>query len=560
MHYQTKTSIKSILRSSTLKLLKAKVKNFGSYKELEFDFENQGLILIYGNTGSGKSTIQDIANWCLFGTTAKGGNADDIKAWNATGPTLGELTVKATDGTYLAIVRQRSPNDLHWYELDQDATTISGIQRGKDLTETQKRLEERLGVSEELYTTAACYNEFSLTSNFFTAKAKDRRELIDKISDLEFTINLAERISDVKKETKIVVGTREKSLSKCNGKLENATSTLASLRSSEQKWTTEREDELVNLTLRSQNFEKEKESKIAATITRYDSFENKKADEFHKELEFIATLVAKLKDVKTEECPTCGRVDEDATRYKEKIHEARKRLRKSAKDPNPYNELLEQAKSIENSYDDQIAKVKDRRNPFTPKTLQIEKEIENLQEEQKEHTQYLEALNYKQDSLEHLREVNDKVRGHLIRRSLKSVETECNRYLEAYFDSEIRITLDSTEDDTIDLFIQKSGNECNFKQLSRGQRSILRLCFSVSVAEAAANKSGVHFDTLMFDEVCDGLDSTLKVRAFSLFSEIANRHGSVIIIDHSTELQNMFNKRYHVELIEDNSYIHEQTS
>lgn len=36
-----------------MKLLKAEVHNFGSYKDLEFDFNDLGLALIHGATGSG---------------------------------------------------------------------------------------------------------------------------------------------------------------------------------------------------------------------------------------------------------------------------------------------------------------------------------------------------------------------------------------------------------------------------------------------------------------------------------------------------------------------------
>ena len=65
-----------------MKLLKASVVNFGSYSKLDFDFNNQGLTLIQGSTGSGKSTLQDIAIWTVLGITAKDGNADDVRNWN----------------------------------------------------------------------------------------------------------------------------------------------------------------------------------------------------------------------------------------------------------------------------------------------------------------------------------------------------------------------------------------------------------------------------------------------------------------------------------------------
>jgi ABC-type lipoprotein export system ATPase subunit len=97
------------------------VTNFGSYKHLEFDFNSNGLTLISGPTGSGKSTLCDIVPWILFGRTSKGGAVDEVRSWDAEEATTGTLMLHG-----ISITRSRKPNDL----------TIDG-RRGKDLNDTQ---------------------------------------------------------------------------------------------------------------------------------------------------------------------------------------------------------------------------------------------------------------------------------------------------------------------------------------------------------------------------------------------------------------------------------------
>src|SRR5690348_8536249 len=97
-----------------MRILSVSAQNFASYKSLEFDFQNQGLILIQGATGSGKSTLCDLIPWVLFGQTAKGGKVDEIRTWNTEEPTTGSIRLSNN----IVIWRSRSPNDLFYYRED----------------------------------------------------------------------------------------------------------------------------------------------------------------------------------------------------------------------------------------------------------------------------------------------------------------------------------------------------------------------------------------------------------------------------------------------------------
>ena len=48
-----------------------KLKNFRCYETATFNFDDNGLFLLYGNSGKGKSSILMAINFCLFGIGTK---------------------------------------------------------------------------------------------------------------------------------------------------------------------------------------------------------------------------------------------------------------------------------------------------------------------------------------------------------------------------------------------------------------------------------------------------------------------------------------------------------
>ncbi len=148
------------------------------------------------------------------------------------------------------------------------------------------------------------------------------------------------------------------------------------------------------------------------------------------------------------------------------------------------------------------------------------------------------------------------LRAELLKMAINAIQEETNNYLERYFDSELRIhfTLDG---DSLDVGVQKSGNSCSYKQLSKGQRQLLKLTFALSVMAASANQSGVKFENLFFDEALDGLDEKLKLKAFTLFEALEPSFTSIFLIDHAPAFQNMFTKKFAVGIEGDKSYIKE---
>lgn len=183
-----------------MRLKSVAVENFGSYERVEFPVDQEGLCLLQGATGSGKSTLCDIIPWILFGRTAKGGAVDEVLSWPGKKITKGIAIFD--DGTN--IVRTRGPkakdNDLYYYIFDEEYDVAGDWTRGKDLNDTQKVVNALIGMDYDLYMAGSYYHEFSQTAQFFTTSAKNRRVLCEQLTDLSLATKLQPKLIEKYKE------------------------------------------------------------------------------------------------------------------------------------------------------------------------------------------------------------------------------------------------------------------------------------------------------------------------------------------------------------------------
>lgn len=571
-----------------MRVLEGSFTNFGSYKSFSFDFSNMGLALAFGRTGSGKSSLPDMVAWTLFGVTAKDGSVDDVRSWTASGePTIGILEVNVNDSK-ITITRQRgksSQNDLYFVEYPNGPSI-----RGKDLNDTQKLLEDRLGVSADLYLTAAYFHEFSPTGTFFTAKAKDRRAVFEKIASMDLAVRLSEESSSRRKTVRKDLDNTNSRLSTLTGRQD---SLVRSHRDAKERFgdfaetTAERikgyETESVafektkgqkikTLQLKAERWQEEKVKKIDNLLTKCD-----RLDELIKPQNWgILDLEEDLTEAKKTRCSKCGgpTASEDVERLQGLLAKSleRKRdfeqavndrklvlaeLESVNESENPHEEMLKAAKTEVNNYSQMIEEEKKKVNPFVAQVKKLEVDLVKINCELGDAQEEAVTLSGLVSDLIQLYDLSFELRGELLKQAVQQAQDSTNRYLEKYFDSEIRVGFVLEGSDDLAVNIQKSGYDCVYKQLSKGQRGLLKLCFTVSIMKAAANKAGTHFDNLFFDEALDGLDSELKVKAFAMFEELAEEHESILLIDHALEFQTLFTKRFHVTMEADTSSVEE---
>lgn len=503
-----------------MRITSCHIQNFASYKELKFIFQNQGLALIQGATGSGKSTLCDVVPWVLFGKTAKDGAVDEIRSWNTDETTYGHVTIDM--GSYsLWIARTRGPNDLYY--------VIDGVwehpKRGKDLNDTQKLINDLLGIDSTLYLSGAYFHEFSQTAQFFITTAKNRRVICEQLVDLSLAKNLQAKLLELYKAESKLEQTYNNNIKVCAEKIQ---------------YLVKRNDYLE----KAENFEKNKQIKLRKIEDEISALKIEPDLYFLEEDRELKLAKSALGD---SICSKCGGKanSKGHEKLQEMITDLRQRVMLNNQNKYLLNKLIisyKEEESAKNTYIEVIEK------------MQADSDIAI-----KEHTKYQELLaetNQKIADIDLLTDVVNDFRGVTIKNTISNIESQTNKLLTDYYDSEIKVVFDVAEAaDKLDVMIYKDGNVCSYTQLSKGQRQLLKLCFGVSVMRTVSNHKGIRFNCIFFDEALDGMDDNFKTKTFRLLEGLSLEYESVFVVEHSENLKSMFSNKFTVELINGNSTI-----
>jgi DNA repair exonuclease SbcCD ATPase subunit len=204
-------------------------------------------------------------------------------------------------------------------------------------------------------------------------------------------------------------------------------------------------------------------------------------------------------------------------------------------------------RSERNFYAEQLAQMELEASPWR---LRIEEAttkhgllLESLTQATKEEQQ----LTIDISDLNWLYDKSFELRGQLLQQALVTINRRTNDILERFFDAELRVRFELNDGDKVDVLITNAGYDCPYRQLSGGERCLLKLAFNFAYMSAAENRAGTKFATLMLDESLNGLDASLKVKAFTLLQSLEELYETILVIDHSEELKILFENQYVVD-------------
>lgn len=221
-----------------MKFIKIKAKNFLSFKELELDLDNRGLILLTGKNlddksgtfdknGIGKSSLVASIFYALFGETPDGRSADAIINKDAKKNASVELTLEVSGNTYV-ITRGRKKNVL--------SITLNGEpMEFSTMKETQANIEQIIGIPEEVFRTTLFFDGH-YTTPFSEMTDKQKKEFLSAIVDLSVYSKAHDKTKEEIKETRAEIASVESNITIASESSKRELENVARLRTTKEQY------------------------------------------------------------------------------------------------------------------------------------------------------------------------------------------------------------------------------------------------------------------------------------------------------------------------------------
>ena len=178
-----------------MRLLKLQIKNFISIKQASVDFEdlNDGVFLISGPTGSGKSSMLDAIHWALFGKTLSSNRASVTKEIRSTyAPSNEDTVVTLTfnqDKVDYKVIRTLKKDGGTALQLFAPGIIYDKVK------EANERLEKIIGLTVKQFDQMVMLEQGNF-SKFLLADSRTRAEILRDIFDTQLFKDIELRFKD----------------------------------------------------------------------------------------------------------------------------------------------------------------------------------------------------------------------------------------------------------------------------------------------------------------------------------------------------------------------------
>ena len=564
-----------------IKIKDLTVKNFMSVgnQTQAVNFGREQLTLVLGENldqggddsgsrnGTGKTTIVNALSFALYGTALTNIKKDNLINKINNKNMLVTLTFEK-DGNKYKIERGRKPTIMKFYVNNQEQSAESNDDSQGDMRETQKDIDELLGMSHDMFKHIVALNTY--TEPFLSLKANEQREIIEQLLGITLLSEKADSLKEQIRQTKesILQETADiEAAKKSNDKIQVS---ITGLENRQSAWYAQQKTDCAKIAasiteLQSVNIEGELEQH--AKVKLYDEHAAK-IKSLNKERATLETAVIQadksvnkytkeLEQLKNKTCPAC-----EQSLHSHKHEEMTANVEKNLADsvlylqgisdsytsvlqeletigdingrPKTYYDTLEEALKHQNNLTSLEAALIKRTEEVDPYQEQIDdlkhtaiQEISwdnvNLLNSMKDHQEFLLKLLTNKDSF---------IRKKIIDQNLAYLNNRLTYYLDKMgLPHQVSFLND------LNVEITQLGQDLDFDNLSRGERN--RLILGLSWAFRDVWESLYQSINLLFvDELIDnGLDANGVENALGVLKKMAReRKKNIFLISHKDEL------------------------
>ena len=565
----------------TIKIKELTVKNFMSVgnQTQAVNFAQQNLTLVLGENldqggddsgsrnGTGKTTIVNALTYALYGNALTNIKKDNLINKINNKNMLVTLAFEK-DGIDYRIERGRKPNILQFFVNNQEQETAESDDAQGDVRETQRDLDEILGMSHDMFKHIVALNTY--TEPFLSMRANDQRAIIEQLLGVTLLSEKAERLKELVKITKDEIFQENADIEAAKKSNDKIQQSVDSLTTRQTAWNSQHDAELEKIgraIIELENVDIEAELSKHGELKLFEE-KSAKLKSLNKEratldaaiaqaersVKKYASELAKLQDKK---CHACDQELHDhkheemsseatahmgeAMKYFDKVSQDLKKINKEidaiglvTTRPDTYYDTVEQALKHQNNLKTLETQLTVKAGESDPYQEQID-ELRNTAMQTiswdkvnelnrlKEHQEFLLKLLTSKDSF---------IRKKIIDQNLAYLNNRLTYYLD-------KMGLPHTVlfQNDLTVLITQLGQDLDFDNLSRGERN--RLILSLSWAFRDVWESLYQQVNLLFvDELVDnGLDAAGVEGALAVLKKMAReRKKNIFLISHKDEL------------------------
>ncbi len=564
-----------------IKIKELTVKNFMSVgnQTQAVNFEKENLTLVLGENldqggddsgsrnGTGKTTIVNALSFALFGQALTNIKKDNLINKINGKNMLVTLTFEK-DGNKFRIERGRKPTVMKFFVNDQEKSTDESDDSQGDMRETQKDLDDLLGMSHTMFQQIVALNTY--TAPFLSLKSNEQREVIEQLLGITLLSEKAELLKEQIRLTKESIAQETANIEAAKRSNEKIQQSITGLETRQKAWYRQQEEDCAKIArsiLELQSVDIDKEIEQHAKLKTYDE-QFAKIKSLNKEKATLETAVIQadkqvkkyeqeVEQLKNNTCPSCKQglhththeemsaVAEknlaDALTYLQSVSDSYSTVIQELEEigdingrPQTYYDTLEEALKHQNNLTGLENTLSVRQLEKDPYQEQID-ELQHtaIQEISWDNVNTLTVLKEHQEFLLKLLTNKDSfIRKKIIDQNLAYLNNRLTYYLDKMgLPHQVSFLND------LNVEITQLGQDLDFDNLSRGERN--RLILGLSWAFRDVWESLYQNINLLFiDELIDnGLDSAGVENALGVLKKMAReRSKNIYLISHKDEL------------------------